>query len=393
MKGSIVRRSKTTWGLMVDLGKDPESGKRRQKWQKFPVPPDTPLREVTKQAQAALRKLLDTVSKPGYVDASKLTVLTHLRNWHAAITPLRRPETGRIYKSLIDKHVAKSTIATLKLQQLTPLAVETFYAGLTLSPASLKVLHSMLNAACKLAVRDGLIPSNPVALATNRARPQKSVDAKQHCWTATEARLVLKAAKDDSPQMSALFAVLLDTGARKSEVLGLRWSHVDLDAGTIEIAEQLEPRCGEVPQWGPTKTKLARTITINDDTIARLREHRKTQAELKMRNRITYKEYDLVFAKEDVDCQKPTAALGQPCYALVDRHFRRVVKAAGVRLIRPHGARHTSATLALGTGIPVHVVAARLGHANVAQTLAVYAHAILDQQKDAADRLGAVLGG
>jgi integrase len=231
------------------------------------------------------------------------------------------------------------------------------------------VLHSVLNAAGKLAVRDGLITSNPIALATNRARPRKSTDVKLHCWNGSEARAVLDAVKDDSLQMSALFAVLLDTGARKSEVLGLQWKYVDLDAGTIKIAQQLEPSCGEMPKWGPTKAKTARTVTIGTETVTRLREHRKTQAELRLKNGLNYVNYDLVFAKEDVDCQKPTAALGQPCYALVERHFRRVVKAAGVRLIKLHGLRHTCATLLLQAGVPVHVVADRLGHANTVQTL------------------------
>ena len=112
-----------------------------------------------------------------------------------------------------------------------------------------------------------------------------------------------------------------------------------------------------------------------------------------MANRTTYKDHGLVFAKEEADLQKPTAALGQPCVALLRTHFRRVVKATGVRAIKVHGTRHTAATLLLSVGVPVQVVAERLGHAQITQTLEVYAHALPDMQRDAATKLGALLAG
>ena len=112
-----------------------------------------------------------------------------------------------------------------------------------------------------------------------------------------------------------------------------------------------------------------------------------------MRNRTSYQDHDLVFAKEEVDITTSKAALGQPCLTLVVRHFQRVVKAAGVRLIKVHGTRHTAATLLLSAGVPVQVVAQRLGHAQISQTLETYAHATMDLQVDAASRLNALLMG
>ena len=145
------------------------------------------------------------------------------------------------------------------------------------------------------------------------------------------------------------------------------------------------------PVFGPTKTGMTRVVTLNAETIARLRTHRKHQRELMMANRTTYEDHGLVFAKEQEDVQTPKAALGQPCPALVMRHYRRIIKAAGVRRIKVHGMRHTVATLALSAGVPVQVVAKRLGHAQASMTLEVYAHALPDMQRDAATKLGALL--
>jgi integrase len=101
----------------------------------------------------------------------------------------------------------------------------------------------------------------------------------------------------------------------------------------------------------------------------------------------------LVFAKEATDLQTPRAALDQTCHALVKRHLGHVISAAGVRPIKVHGLRHTCATLLLQAGAPIQVVAQRIGHGQISMTLEVYAHALPDMQRDAADRLGALLAG
>lgn len=281
----------------------------------------------------------------------------------------------------------------MPLQKLRTSDLEAFYATLKLSASSVTVAHAVIGRALKIAVRDQLILSNPASAVEDRPRVSKdhSQGARQHCWTADEARRVLTAAKNAGPQVSAFVAVLLDTGCRKSEALGLTWADVDLEAGTVLIARQFEPRSHEVPTWAPTKTQTTRIVSLSAATVTRFKVHKKAQAELKMANRTTYQDHGLVFAKQAVDLQTPTAALGQTCRALVGRHFRSVVTSAGVKPITVHGTRHTVATLLLQAGVPVQVVAQRLGHAQISMTLEVYAHALPDMQKDAAAKLGALL--
>lgn len=165
---------------------------------------------------------------------------------------------------------------------------------------------------------------------------------------------------------------------------------MDLAAGTVIISRQLD-KAGPTPVFGPLKTKHRRKVTLNAETVQRLKAHRAQQRELFMANRTTYRDHGLVFAREAQHLQRPTMALGQPCPALAEMHFVQVTKAAGVRRIKFHGLRHTCATLSLQAGVPVTAVKDRLGHADAAMTLNVYGHVLPDMQADAANRLGALL--
>ena len=212
---------------------------------------------------------------------------------------MRRPETYRIYDSIVRTHIAPSPIAHLPLQRLRGTDLERYYAESKAAPSSLVIHHAILHRALRKAVKDGVLAANP-AVDLERRKVTPSQASRNHCWSVIEARRVIEVAKTAAPQLAAYVFLALDTGARKSELDGLGWEHVDLDAGVLHIVRQLDA-VGEAPVFGPTKTKQPRSVSLTPETVEKLRAHKQRQAELKMRNRTSYTDFGLVFAREEAD--------------------------------------------------------------------------------------------
>jgi len=398
LKG-IRERYPGSFSIIIELGYavDPATGKRtrRQKWVSFRATPGLSLADQRKEAEAKRIELLNNQNKGTFVNPSKTTLIEFLRDWleKSVKPPMRRPATYRTYASIIETHIAPSVIALIPVQRLRGSDLERYLADVPGAAGSLAVHHAILQRALRRAVKDRLLTVSPATdLERRRGTRDATQEARAHCWSSIEAKSFIDAAKTTSPQVAAFMLLAIDSGARKSELAGLGWEHIDLDAGTLTIERQLDSP-GQTPEFGPTKTGRARTLSLGTETVAALRVHKAAQAELKMRNRLHYQDFGLVFAKEDEDLQRPGAKLGQPIATLAGARFGNLVRQAGVKKIKFHGLRHTSATLSLAAGTPVHVVAARLGHANVAMTLNVYSHALPSMQVDAAARLSDVLHG
>ena len=167
MRGSLKQRSKGSWSIILDLGRetDPVTGgsKHKQKWITF--------RGTKAQAEAQLTAVLSAADGGTFVEPSKVTLIAWLRAWlEKSVKPLRRPQTYQTYESIIRTHVAESRIALIPLQKLRAPDLERFYADLPLAPKSVSVLHAAIHRALKKAVKDRLLTVNP-AVDLERRRP------------------------------------------------------------------------------------------------------------------------------------------------------------------------------------------------------------------------------
>ena len=171
--------------------------------------------------------------------------------------------------------------------------------------------------------------------------------------------------------MALVWRLTAMTGMRRGEVLGLRWSDIDLGNARLSIRQTLISISYQV-QFSTPKTHQARVVDLDLKTVDHLRQKRPDAAT----------EEDLVFVDESGNSHHPDT---------VSRSFRAAARSAGVPAIRFHDLRHTHATLSLQAGIPLKVISERLGHRDPAFTLRQYAHSLPGMQAKAAKRFAALI--
>lgn len=367
---------RSTWAYAVDVA--PKGAARQQK---------TKAGFATKAEAVAAVARLQTEKEDGtYVEPSKLTVRAYLEGWLAGLSA-PRASTRSSYEVITRVHLLP-IIGSVPLQQLTRARVKALYEELHqsgrangprggLSVKSVHNVHLCLRKALADAVDDGLLRANPA----ERAHRLPNDRAEMATWTAAELRQFLAATEQPN---FALWRLASNTGMRRGELLGLRWSDVDLEAGRLSVRQQLV-RAGKQVAFGPPKTKAGRrSITLDGVTVDVLRSHRARQNEEgRLRLGTGYRsDLDLVFARPDGSPTDPD---------VISQQFEAATRRASVKRIRLHDLRHTHASLALQAGIHPKVVQERLGHSSIAVTLDRYSHVIPALHEDAAARIAAVV--
>jgi len=377
-RGRIFKRQ-GGYGYRVDLPPDPATGKRRQvQRQGF---------RTKRDAERALGDRLSEISSGTAVTPSNDELGTFLDDWLLGQRTRLKETTWESYRVVVDR--IKGRIGKVKLQAITPLDLERFYrvlgeeGGSKSKPLSAKTVrntHTVLRKALADAERLELIPRNPAA----SARPPAEERKEQSTWSSDELREFLDEVRED--RLFAMYVVMATTGMRRGEVLGLRWTDVDLDALELHIVQTLAA-VNYQPVFSTPKTKRSRRLVyLDEDTVKILRAHRQAQRQERLAAGEAWEgaEFDLVFCDE----------LGGPLNPdWISREFRRQVTEAGVAAIRLHDLRHTYATLALKAGVHPKVVSDRLGHATVGVTLDLYSHVTPAIGRDAADVVAARIFG
>ena len=383
MKGHIRSRGERTFVLVIELGRD-ESGKRRQATRTF--------HGGKRDAQRALNNFITEVEKGEYVEPNKITLGQHLNEWLASYGKTQlRATTYESYEVQVRCHI-NPALGDVKLSRLLPKQIQKLYADKLdggrqdgkpggLSARSVRYIHAVLKEALDHAVKWGYISRNPAGLVDPPLEEHKQLTV----WTPDLAQAFLEFLEADrwGKRWYPLFALALLTGLRKGELLGLRWSAVDLEQGTIHVNRTLQ-RTRKGLSLEDTKTeKSRRAVPIGPVLVDALRKHKLTQAQERwFAKQGEYRDSGLVF----------TVAKGGPISPRnMNRSFERLLKRSGLPPIRIHDLRHSHATQLLIAGEHPKVVQERLGHAKMATTMDTYSHVTPTLQRAAAHKAEVLL--
>lgn len=381
MSESVRKRGKATWEVAVEIGRDPETGRRRRSYRN--------VKGNKKTAEEVLTEVLHQRDTGIDVAPGRMTVGAYLQQWLATYAKSNvAASTYERYAGIIAKHVTPR-IGSLPLAKLRPMHLQGCYTAWQeengLSAKTVVHHHRLLRIAFQHAVGWQLIAINP---ATSARPPRPERKDVEHLEPAQVASLLAKAAESPEPLRAIIFFALA-TGMRQGEILALRWSDVSLEEGRLNVTRTARRFVGKGIVYGQPKTyRSRRPIRLDEDTIAVLRAERQRQDDLRGASHGTWKDNDLVF---------PSSTGGPMDATNLRVHFQSLTAAAGLGKLKFHALRHTSGTMMAKSGINAKYIADRLGHANATFTINTYVHTTREAEQQAADAVGhamrAAIGG
>lgn len=265
-------------------------------------------------------------------------------------------------------------------------------------PATQQRVRATLRAALNDAIAQQVITFNPAAhvkLASGR-RPKAIVWTDERVeqwrqsgkrpspvmvWTPEQVGAFLDSVSAD--RLYALYHLVAFRGLRRGEACGLRWTDVDLDAGTLTVATQLtQDGWSAVDESDPKTEAGARVIALDSSTVSVLRSHRTAQSRERMQWGPAWADSGRVFTREDGESLNP---------AWLTEAFERAVRDSGLPPIRLHDLRHGAATLALAGGAEMKVVQDMLGHSSMSITSDTYTSVLPYVAREAAEAAAALV--
>ena len=364
MNGSIRKRSKNSWEININMGRD-EHGKRKRKF--------VNVKGIKADAQRHLRELLLSLDKGMSIDTSKATVGEFLDQWMKDyVEPNTSPRTIETYDWIVKKHL-KPRVGNVPLTKLTPLHVQNLIAnmlGLGLSSSTTVYAHRVLKQAIGQAVKWGMLGRNVCYAVDSPRIIRKEIKA----LDVSEVQKLLDATIQS--RWGPIIFLAIYTGMRRGELLGLQWSDINLENKTISVNRNLQYVNGKGIVLSEPKTpKSRRIVSLPPSAVALLTGLRIQRKEYQEKLGMEWQDSGQVFCNADGSPMSPTSLI---------HDFRKILKRSGLPMIRFHDLRHTHATLMLKQGVHPKIVSERLGHSKVSITLDTYSHILPGMQETAA---------
>jgi integrase len=351
MRGHIEQRTTGSWTIQASGGFD-DGGRR--------VRITRTVRGTRRDAERELTRLLRDVDQGLVADPGRMTLTRYLQDrWLPHAATRVRPTTYERYCSLLRRHIVPR-IGSVPLAKLRPLHVQSALDGMLgdgLAPRTVLHAYRVLSSALRQGVRWQVLATNPAAAVS----PPRAERAKLTVPGPEAIRSVLAAAEGTIYYVPLVLAAT--AGLRRGEVLGVRWSAVNLERGTISVVATLQRTERELRFVEPKTPRSRRTVSLPAFVVEAIRRHRKDQSERRLLIGPAWVDTDVVADRGD----------GRPIEpGEFSRAFHRLAD-DGIRL---HDLRHAFATALLEAGVHPKVASEALGHASVSFTMDTYQHVL-----------------
>lgn len=364
---ATVNKRGNTYQIIVSLGLD-VNGKKIRKTTTYKPPENVTPKKAEKLAnefaiefEQKCKGMTSLKENMRFCDMAEWFIDNYAKNELKEITAYN-------YESQIKNHLLPE-LGNIKLKDFTPAKITAFFKTRKYSPATCRKVYVILQSIFARAVEQGFIKETPCTKAVILPKAKQPKEKKPFL-NEHQAKDLLKMVEDNT-QFNRIIKVLLYTGMRSGECLGLRWQDIDFENRTIHIENTLTDVGGK--HWlQPPKTKTSnRYIALSDALADIFREQKKYNDEKIAKLGKDYSYPEMVFTTDKGNYVDRSG---------LNTQFRRFVKDTDFDFITLHSLRHCNATLLINSGIDLKIVSELLGHSDVSTTANVYAD-VLDSAK------------
>ncbi len=383
------------WEGQITIGIDPGTGKQKRK---------TFTSKSQKEVVKAMQDAAHSVNEGSFFEPTKRTVKEWFETWLAEYSADKKPLTVIQYKSMSETHIFPA-IGAVKLKDLKAPQLQKFYnqlakdgkaaqrknketgkmeivkTGEPLSAKSIKNIHGIISKALNTAVNQGLIREN----VAQRVTVPKVI--KEEVQPLTEKQQKAFIAAIQAHNYKNIYTVILFTGLRECEAIGLTWDCIDFKKGTLKVYRQLQKRDKAEGgyQFAPLKNDKSRVIKLSPFVLNLLEKQKIKQRGDKLAAGELWQGFQTIEEQETALVFTTKTGNHLSCATLYN-NFKRIAAQIGAPNARVHDLRHTFAVNSLQCGDDFKTVQGALGHATAAFTLDVYGHVSERMMEEHANR-------
>jgi integrase len=357
-----------TWEFVFDGGRRPDGSRIQVRRRGI---------KSRREALNLMAKLRTEIIDGSYIDPTKVRVIDFMQEWFNERLGNVEPETYDRDYGLFKNHISKR-LSNIEIQKVTPLMTQKLINKLNdeLSASTVRIIYSLLRQTFKKAIYPHkLIKENPmddITLPKKKKIPMK-------VWEENTIKMFIDKAKDlkIGHRYYRGYVIALLTGMRRGEILGLRWSDVDLENGLLYIRQIVSSQSTKIKDR--TKTEAGtRTVSIPNLLIELLKEQKNQVEEEKRAYGENYQDNDLIIC----------TLKGTPiCPKNFFRTFKDVCKKLELPIIRFHDLRHSHVTLLIAKNTNPKIISERIGHSDIKVTLDTYSHILPSMQQGVVNTL------
>lgn len=379
--GDIRKRSDGRWEGRYTTGFDPKTGKQIRK---------SVYGKTQKEVKQALTKILTEIDEDIYIEPSKVKLSDWLQTWMTDYSCDKKYSTLKGYRAQINAHI-NPALGKYTLEQISPVMVQKFYNSLSvpdengkyLAPKSIKNVHMILRASFQQAVENEYLRDNPC----DKARLPKIYKQEVKPLSDEDVSNFLTQTELD-PIYGPLLKLIIFTGLREGEAMGITWDCVDFKSGSIMINKQLQRRPQSAGGTVLTSVKNGKPRVLRPAPfVMELLKARYSQQNAQCEAAGEAWEAWTTEAEHKKALVFTSEVGGYLIPKRVYLHYKKIANAIGLPESRVHDLRHTYAVLSLQNGDDIKTVQINLGHSSAAFTLDVYGHVSDRMQRESASRM------